>query len=164
MAGTNNMVILEEDYTRLVALMDQLREESRARLGFLLDRAGQQIVACGDTDGIDATSLSSLTAGSMAATDGLAELIGEEGFSTLYHEGKRDSLFISSVGDTLILLVIFDERSSLGLVRLRVDEYASRLAAVVDEVVARTDGAAPALASSASLNEITDDAIDKLFG
>lgn len=158
------MVILEEDHTRLVALMDELLEESSGRFAFLLDKSGQQIAASGDVKSIDATSLSSLTAGSMAATAGLADLIGEKEFSTLYHEGKHDSLFVSNVGTNLILLVIFDEHSSMGLVRLRVGHYAPRLALVVEEVIARTESGSPLEPSSKSLGEISDDDIDALFG
>jgi len=63
-----------------------------------------------------------LTAGNIAATGGLAKLIGEREFSILFHEGERDNLHISIVGQRVILVVIFDQKSSLGLVRLRVKE------------------------------------------
>ncbi len=59
-------------------------------------------------------------AGKIAATGGLAKLIGEKEFSTLFHEGVRDKLHISIVASRVILVVIFDSRSRLGLVRLRV--------------------------------------------
>ena len=87
---------------------------------FLVDKNGQQIAYNGDINNLDTTSLASLTAGNVAATDGLARLIGEKEFSVLFHEGERDNIHISIVGKRVILVVIFDERSSLGLVRLRV--------------------------------------------
>ena len=59
----------------------------------------------------------------MAATEGLSEMIGENSFSSLYHEGEKDCLHISLIAEKMILLLIFDERSSLGLVRLRVNQH-----------------------------------------
>ena len=41
-----------------------------------------------------AGALASLTAGNVAATDGLARLIGEKEFSILFHEGERDNIHI----------------------------------------------------------------------
>ena len=47
------------------------------------------------------------TAGNVAATDGLAKLIGEKEFSILFHEGERDNIHISLVAQRVILVVIF---------------------------------------------------------
>src|SRR6266705_3664012 len=87
----------------------------------------QQIAVEGDMRGVDATSLASLTAGNVAATDGLAKHIGEKEFSILFHEGERDNIHISLVAQRVILVVIFDDRSSLGLVRLRVKKASQEL-------------------------------------
>lgn len=159
------MVIMEEDHVRFVELLDGLREEANAKFAFLLDRSGQQISSAGAIDGLDPTSLASLAAGNVAATEGLAQLIGESRFSTLFHEGESDSIHISLVADKLILLVIFDQRSSLGLVRLRVKQRTAELSAHATAMLDRAHSAsdAPALSSSA-LSEITDEDIDALFG
>ena len=79
--------------------------------------------------------MASLTAGNVAATDALAKLIGEKEFSVLFHEGERDNIHISIVGLRVILVVIFDERSSLGLVRLRVKKAAVELNGVFDSIM-----------------------------
>ena len=44
------------------------------------------------------TSLASLTAGSIAATGGLAKIVGEEEFPIHFHQGERDNLHITLVG------------------------------------------------------------------
>src|SRR5688572_6132428 len=120
------MVMYEEEYQRIKAIIAKLRMESNAKLVFLVDKNGQQIAAQGDLENLDATSLASLTAGNVAATDGLAKLIGEREFSILFHEGEKDNIHISIVAQRVILVVIFDERSSLGLVRLRVKKASTR--------------------------------------
>jgi predicted regulator of Ras-like GTPase activity (Roadblock/LC7/MglB family) len=160
-----NMVIMQEDHERFISALDLLREESNAKFAVLLDKAGQQIASVGELNSIDPTALASLAAGNVAATEGLAELIGEDAFTTLFHEGSNDSLHISLVSERVILLISFDEQSSLGLVRLRVQQHSPQLAAVVQDVMARSASpAAAASISSGSVPEITDEDIDALFG
>ena len=115
---------------------------------------------------VDATSLASLTAGAVAATEGLSSLIGEQHFSTLFHEGPEQSLHISQVGERVILLVIFDEKSSLGLVRLRTQQHLPALEQAVDAVVNRSHAKTriATSASSTAFAEISDEDIDALFG
>ena len=79
-----DLVILEQDHARFVQILDRLRQESNAKLTFLIDKNGQQLARSGELDGVDPTSLASLTAGNVAATDGLAQLIGEREFSILF--------------------------------------------------------------------------------
>jgi predicted regulator of Ras-like GTPase activity (Roadblock/LC7/MglB family) len=164
MARTD-MVVLEGDQQRLTQVLDALRDESNARLAFLLDKNGQHIACSGSLDGVDPTALASLTAGNVAATEGLAALVGEDEFPSLFHEGREENLFISVVSRRVILLLAFDEHSSLGLVRLRVNQRAPELKTVVDEMLERVaSGASAASAPAAVLGEITDEDIEALFG
>ena len=160
-------VIFEEQVQQLNQILTRLRSESNARAAFLIDRNGQQIAAVGDDlEQMDPTSLSSLTAGNVASTDALAKLIGEKEFTALVHEGERDSMLISMVNARIILLVLFDERSSLGLVRLRVRKATEALVSVFLDVDKRqgSDGAQGSKAAvAAAFAEITDDDIDSLF-
>ena len=159
-------VIFEEQVQQLNQLLTRLRIEANARAAFLIDRNGQQIAAVGDDlEQMDPTSLASLTAGNVASTDALAKLIGEKEFSALVHEGDRDNMHISMVNARIILLVLFDERSSLGLVRLRVRKANESLVSVFQEVDKRqaSDGAQGKAAVAAAFAEITDDDIDSLF-
>lgn len=158
-------VVLENDHHRFVSILERLREEANSKFVFLVDKSGQQIASSGELNEADPTALASLAAGNVAATEGLAQLIGEDEFSTLFHEGHKDSLHISLISDRIILLVIFDEHSSLGLVRLRVKQRVSELETIVQEMMDRaTVSAAPSASSSAALAEITDEDIDALFG
>ena len=109
--------------------------------------------------------MASLTAGNVAATDGLAKLIGEKEFSILFHEGERDNIHISIVAQRVILVVIFDNRSSLGLVRLRVKKASSELTDVFERVVKKINHERESgrLDVESPFAEITDDDIDNLF-
>jgi predicted regulator of Ras-like GTPase activity (Roadblock/LC7/MglB family) len=154
----------EEEYEQLKAVIARLCTDANAKFVFLVDKNGQQIAAHGEMLNLDTTSLASLTAGNVAATDGLAHLIGERGFPVLSHEGERDNIHISIVASRVILVVIFDERSSLGLVRLRVKRATSELGGIfesIDAKIAREREMGVSLDSPFA--EITEDDIDALF-
>ena len=159
----NDLVLHEEEFTRIREVISRLRGECNAKVVFLVDKNGQQIAAIGELNSIDTTALASLAAGNVAATDSLARLIGEKEFSVLFHEGERDNLHISVVAGRVILVVIFDERSSLGLVRLRVKKGSHELAAILDVMLKKSAAPRKAAAGGTPFAEITDEDIDKLF-
>ena len=159
----SDLVIYQEEYEQLESVLRRLRGDSNARAIFLIDKNGQQIAAAGELDQFDTTSLASLTAGNVAATDGLAKLIGEREFSVLFHEGQQDHIHISIVGRRAILLVIFDDRSSLGLVRLRVKRASSEMEEVFESMVNKATDSESDDQAASPFDEITDEDIDALF-
>ena len=106
--ATTDVVMYDEEFNQIKTIISKLRVDANAKLVFLVDKNGQQIAAHGNIENLDTTSLASLTAGNVAATDALAKLIGEKEFSILFHEGERDNIHISIVGLRVILVVIFD--------------------------------------------------------
>jgi predicted regulator of Ras-like GTPase activity (Roadblock/LC7/MglB family) len=155
-------LVMHEDESRLILdIIEKLLVDSNAMSIFVVDKDGQLIVSSGDTLDIDSTSLASLTAGNIAATGGLAKLIGEKEFSILFHEGEKENLHISIIGQRIILVIIFDDRSSLGLVRLRVKKAAVALEACVARIVERMDSSEQG--DETLLDEISDDDIENLF-
>jgi len=154
------IVILEAQFHHIKALLARLRLDSSARLVVLVDKDGQQIAVHGELGDLDTTSLASLAAGNVAATGGMAKLIGESEFPTLSHEGEKESIHICVIGRVL-LLVVFDDRSSLGLVKLRSKQLSHELARVFAEI--EQESAAARANSSLPFNGITDEEIDSLF-
>ncbi len=153
------MILHEEDYNAVLQVCNQLATESHAKLVFLVDKNGQLIASNGETAGMDTVSLATLAAGNIAATGGLAKLIGEKEFSILFHEGEKDNLHLSIIGSRMILVVVFDARSSLGLVRLRVRKASQQLEAVLERMNERNERGE----DNPLFAEITDDDIDNLF-
>ena len=154
------IIMREQQYERIVTALYKLRSDSASRVVFLVDKNGQQIAVQGDVSDLDTTSLASLAAGNVAATGGMAQLIGEKEFPTLSHEGERESIHICIIGRTL-LVVVFDDRSSLGLVKLRVKQASRDLAAVFEEVARESEQ--PNTQSDPLFGGITDEDIDSLF-
>ena len=151
------ILLRERQYHQIKAVLARLRMDASARVVFLVDKDGQEIAVQGEVGNIDTTSLASLAAGNVAATGGMAQLIGEKEFPTLSHEGERESIHISVIG-RLLLVVVFDERSTLGLVKLRSKQVSQQLFAMIDEItkVEFDDTDSP-------FAEITDEDIDSLF-
>lgn len=159
-----DLVLYEEDFRRLQQILRRLRHEAEAGIVLLVDKNGQRIASVGDVESLDMTALASLTAGNVAATDGLARVLGEREFSVLLHEGDKENIHLSIVGGKVILVVIFGDRSSLGLVRLRVRQATAELSEAFREITERMERE-PVLHSAIEplLAEITDEDIDRLF-
>lgn len=159
----SSFVMYDEEFKRINVVIEKLLREANAKVIFLVDKNGQLIAAVGETEHLDTTSLASLTAGNIAATGGLAKLIGEKEFSILFHEGERDNLHISIVAGRVILVVIFDQRSSLGLVRLRVKKASDELTVIFQDLAKKSEEMERSGNSQSPFAEITDDDIDNLF-
>jgi predicted regulator of Ras-like GTPase activity (Roadblock/LC7/MglB family) len=158
------VVLYEQEYEQLKRVITRLSADANAKFVFLVDKNGQQIAAHGEMLNLDTTSLASLTAGNVAATDGLAHLIGERGFPVLSHEGERDNIHISIVAARVILVVIFDERSSLGLVRLRVKRATAEINGIFESIDLKVDSERNmGIALDSPFAEITEADIDALF-
>src|SRR5690242_3682003 len=157
------MVMYDEEFQQISGVCERLSREANAKIVFLVDKNGQLIASVGATENLDTTSLASLTAGNIAATGGLAKLIGEKEFSILFHEGEKDNLHISIVAGRVILVVLFDTRSSLGLVRLRVKKASDELGAIFERLVQKSEEKAKSGDNEFPFAEITDDDIDNLF-
>ena len=152
------MVMYEEELSQIQAITDKLQQDSRSRTILVVDKNGQMIAASGAQSELDTTSLSSLVAGNVAATGGIAKLIEEEEFSVQSHEGKDVSVYMTLVARRIILVVLFDKQTTHGLVRLRVKKASEELSKVFE--VLEKKAATP---QANVFAEITDADIDNLF-
>jgi predicted regulator of Ras-like GTPase activity (Roadblock/LC7/MglB family) len=109
----------DELFVRTEDALQRLLDRSRAICVFLADRSGQLISESGKDATLDLPSLSAVAASNMGATAEMARQMGEPTpFSYLFHQGQRRSIYISSVGETFLLAIIFDEMTQIGLVRI----------------------------------------------
>ena len=152
-------VMFPEEQQQMSMVCARLARDANAKAVLLIGRDGQPIADAGDVDELDVTSLSSLTAGNVAATGAIASLLSEKEFAGQFHEGEKTNVHISIVAQRVIMVVLFDERSSLGLVRLRVRKATAELVNILDLLTKKSaSGTQPSVFS-----EITDDDIDNLF-
>jgi predicted regulator of Ras-like GTPase activity (Roadblock/LC7/MglB family) len=153
-----HFILREKEFLDFQSVLKKLLANSFAKAVFLIDKNGSYITSAGETDNFDTTSLASLAAGNIAATGELAALIGEREFSILFHEGERDNMHITVVANRLILVIIFDRRSSVGLVRLR-----TRKATVDLERILKEIDAGAQRVGEGEIEELTEDDIESLF-
>jgi predicted regulator of Ras-like GTPase activity (Roadblock/LC7/MglB family) len=138
-AGVRYMVraewaIFEEDYWAINNVLDDLLRSSRASNVVLIDRTGQLVSQCGPEVDFDLTSFASLCAADFEANYQLAKLIGERDFSTLFHQGARESMYLAKISKGVVLVVLFTKSTTLGLVRLRVKRAVEELNDIIERL------------------------------
>lgn len=160
--GAASWSFREEDGARIRSVLEHLLAEANARTALLVDRTGQMLATAGEQPEFDPVAFASLTAADFSANDQLAKMLGEPEFGALFHQGEKESLYLADIARRVILVVRFDNRTTLGLVKLRVRSVVERLNVLFTEMFERRD-AQPPRVEAGFLGEAEDE-IDKLFG
>ncbi|HEU5174409.1 MAG TPA: roadblock/LC7 domain-containing protein [Gemmatimonadaceae bacterium] len=157
--GAASWSFTEGDFGAITQSLQRFLHESNARCALLVDRTGQLVATVGEQPTFDPTAFATLTAADFSANDQLAKLIGETDFNSLFHQGERESMYLADVARRVILVVIFDNRTTLGLVRLKLKPTIDELSRLFQQVFERgaSGQAGPSILAGA------DDEIDKLF-
>lgn len=145
-------------------LLQMFLKRSQAKCVILIDKEGHPITCSGDTQTYEMDTICTLLAGTFAATREWARLMGEEEFSILFHQGKRDSIQVTLVGNRALFAVIFDDRTQLGLVRLMSNEVAKKLAEIFDQESPKPGDEDPANIVGEGFSETAKGLLDNLFG
>jgi len=155
----DNLIIYEEEIEKIDSVLARMLKGAEAKCALLVDKDGHLITRQGFTHSLDTTALAALLAGSFASTKEIARLVGESEFSVLFHQGKKDHIHMSLVGDRSILAVIFDDRTTIGMVRLYAKESATDLAKIFTSLKAMGNSGNSGIADdfAASAGEKLDD-------
>lgn len=114
--GTFPQLIIE-DVQRLNKALGELLRKTDATISAIIDYGGFLITSQGDTTGIDLTTIAALSSGTYLANQTIANLVHETNFSSVYQQGEKHSLFIVSVDQYCLLAVIFNDQSTVGVVK-----------------------------------------------
>ena len=157
--GAANWSFTEGDAAAIRRSLQHLLSECNARSALLVDRAGQLVTTAGEVPRFDATTFATLTAADFSANDQLARLIGETEFNSLFHQGEQESMYLVDIARRVILVILFDNRTTLGLVRLKVKHTVEELANLFNEMFqrGREQAGPPNILAGA------EDEIDRLF-
>jgi len=161
-SGASSWSFREDDARKIQTILSGFLSESNARTALIVDRTGQMVSTAGESPAFDATAFASLTAADFSANDQLARMLGESEFGALFHQGERESMYLADIARRVILVVLFDYRTTLGLVKLRVKTAVVQLNQVFTDMFNRDGTSAPGVESE-FLGEAEDE-IDKLFG
>ena len=134
---STRLVFYKEDIERIAKTLITFLKNANARCVLLVDKDGHLVTKEGESSTYDMDTISALVAGSFAATKQMAKLLGEEEFSIMFHQGKKDNIQLSLVGERTILAVIFDDKTTLGMVRLYASQVSSKLAELFSEIAER---------------------------
>jgi predicted regulator of Ras-like GTPase activity (Roadblock/LC7/MglB family) len=126
-----NVVITKKELEKIDLCLKKMISTSLAHSVLLIARSGQLIANHGDTLDIDVSALSALTAANFGATAEIAKLLGEEEFTLLFHKGRSENVYFSAIGEHVIMVTLFDDKTSLGLVRLRINQVNEELSQIL---------------------------------
>ena len=135
----DRLVFYQEDIEEITVVLKEVVKLSGAKCALLIDKEGHMVARTGSVRTFDLDTISALVAGSFAATCEMARLLGEKEFSVMFHQGHRDSIQLNLVGDRTILTVIFDDQTTVGMVRLYSSEAGDKLAAVFSRKAVRDE-------------------------
>lgn len=144
------LVFNKKDIQLVTQTLVTFLKNAKARCVLLVDKDGHLITKEGDSSTLDMDTLVALVAGSFAATKQMARLLGEKKSSIMFHQGEKDNIQLSLVGERTLLAVIFDEKTTLGMVRLYASQVTIKLTKLFNNIVNRGrkgpdsfDGAGP---------------------
>jgi len=129
-----DIILSEEDVKRIDACLTKVLNKSAAVSAFLIDRSGQLVANCGSPSTLDVSAFSALTAANFGATSEIAKLLGEQEFNLLFHKGQNENVYFSVVGENMIMVIVFDDRTTLGLVRLSINMIMDELLQILSPI------------------------------
>ncbi len=156
----DTLIIYEEEINQIESLMTKMLKGAEAKCALLVDKNGHLVARQGFTQTLDTTALAALLAGSFASTREIARLVGEPEFSVLFHQGKKDHIHISLVNEQTILAVVFDDRTTIGMVRLYCREAGEKL----NEVFSTPSPTSQQEGLDVDFTRTAESRIDDIFG
>jgi predicted regulator of Ras-like GTPase activity (Roadblock/LC7/MglB family) len=158
------LVFYRNDLGRIDRVLEEFVRLSGSSCVMLVDKEGHMITRSGKTPSFDQDTISALVAGSFSATKEMARLLGEKEFSALFHQGERDNIQLSLVGNRTILTVIFDDTTTLGMIRLYVKEAVRKLEDLFNDIdKQQKDGTTPDMEEVQISSQSAKDTLDALF-
>ena len=119
----------------------QFLDDAGVELALLLHPTGQVLAQHGFARSVDVMSACALAAAIHASAAEIGRQLDGEPFTTLHHHGQARQIFLGELPTARgshILLTVFDDATSIGLVRLYFTELSKRLAAAAPVLAAAT--------------------------
>ena len=106
-------------------------DDARARIALLLHPSGQVLAQAGFTREVDVMTAGALAAAAHATAGELGRRLDGRPFRGLHYAGPEKQLFMAAIETArgaYVCLTVFDQESSLGLVRMYFEELGKELA------------------------------------
>lgn len=157
---STRLVFYKDDIELIDKVLAEFLRLSGSKCALLIDKEGHLVTRQGEVKTINMDTISALVAGSFAATKEMAKLLGEDQFSCLFHQGERDNIQLSLVGDRTLLTILFDDRTTVGMVRLYANETCKKLCQVFESASKRDP---QEVELDGDYGDESKDALDKFF-
>ncbi len=156
-----SLVVAEQDTAEIRDCLERLVDDTNANFCMLLDKSGQVIAARGDTTRQDITALGALLAGTFASSREVARLLRERDFRVLFQQGVKENIFTELIEEQWMLVVMFDKRTHIGLVKVLTKRATDELGSILKQVKQKSSARDAVI--STSFRTSVEDTIDLLF-
>ena len=153
----------EENIDEIDRILSDFLNASQAKCILLVDREGHLVTKKGFTKSFDTTSLSALVAASFASTKAMAAVLGEPEFLVLSHQGTSEHIHVALVTGMALLVIVFDDRTTLGMVRLYASEVTTHVVAALKKAEERNK-TRPRQVLQADFEAAAEQRLDDFFG
>jgi len=107
--GKGILIMSAERYEALTHRLHELKSDLGCQCVFLADLVGQIVVTIGYLPGLDLAALASVIGGQFATTLEIASVLGTTRVRSLdFRESEKYDIYSTTVGDNLILAILFD--------------------------------------------------------
>ena len=134
------MFLTKNEMGRLERIVEEELLAAGVAHVLIVDMSGNLLLERGSLQMEDTLSLAVLSAANFAATVEIARLIGEEDFTLLFHKGDKRNIHFSRLGKEYIIITLFNEGVSLGLIRLKLNKAIERMMSVFDVAEGKARG------------------------
>ncbi len=112
------MVLSGDCIARLEQILEKELLKNGVKHAFVVDSSGNLITERGELGMEDLLPLAALAAANFGATERMANLIGEQDFTLLFHKGKTSNIHFCRMNQDFILVTLFSNNVPIGLIRL----------------------------------------------
>lgn len=156
------LVFYEDDIEEIDKTLGDFLNRSQAKCALLIDKEGHMVTKRGFTKSFNTESIAALVAGSFASTREVAKQLGETEFTVLFHQGKNENIHIGLVAERVLVVVIFDDRTTLGMVRLYAEELTQKLADIMMKALEKNKDKESSMGEG--FEQEAEQALDDFFG
>jgi len=132
--GSGPPRLTKEDLDRIARTLPAFLKNSAASAVLLADKNGRILVQEGSSSNLGGETISAMVVESFEPHERLSGILGKAGFSSIYHQEGRDNLQISMVDKENVLLVVFSDKTTLGMVRLYSHAVSAKLAVLFEDI------------------------------
>jgi hypothetical protein len=148
--------------------LERMLQRAGAATAVLLATSGNAITYAGEEPTFDLPSFASLAIGDYLATQEMAMLLGEESMQWVVHQGIEGGVVLAPLHPLMVLGVIFDGRTTLGLVRHAIRKDRAKLEAATTPLLGLLERQAQEDFNEGEedygVDRLVDDGLGRLFG